>query len=64
MCTHYLTFYPLYLTTMIAVFTSAIIKEARGLWMVINSDFPDPSFVQSTDRIWYAFGSNSNSKHV
>jgi beta-xylosidase len=49
---------------MIAVFASAIMKEARGPWMAINSDFPDPSFVRSTDGTWYAFGSNGNGKRV
>ncbi|GIJ86982.1 hypothetical protein Asppvi_005881 [Aspergillus pseudoviridinutans] len=38
--------------------------EARGPWMAINSDFPDPGFVRSTDGAWYAFGTNGNGKRI
>jgi beta-xylosidase len=48
---------------MIDVFTSAIM-EAKGPWMVINSDFPDPGFVRSADGTWYAFGTNGNGKRI
>jgi hypothetical protein len=44
-------------------FTSAIMG-ARGPWMVINSDFPDPGFVRNTDGTWYAFSTNGNGKRV
>jgi hypothetical protein len=63
MWTPKLTYLLLCLTTVIAVFTSAIM-EARGPWMVINSDFPDPGFVRSTDGTWYAFGTNGNGKRI
>ncbi|RHZ60464.1 glycoside hydrolase family 43 protein [Aspergillus thermomutatus] len=49
---------------MTAAFASPVEKRARGPWMAINSDFPDPSFVQSADGAWYAFGTNGNGKRV
>lgn len=32
--------------------------------MAINSDFPDPSFVQDAEGAWYAFSTNGNGKRV
>ncbi|KAE8351379.1 glycosyl hydrolase [Aspergillus coremiiformis] len=31
---------------------------------VLDTDFPDPSFVQAADGTWYAFGSNGNGKRI
>ncbi|GAQ06298.1 hypothetical protein ALT_3619 [Aspergillus lentulus] len=57
------TFWALGLT-MTAVFASPVEKRARGPWMAINSDFPDPSFVQDAEGAWYAFSTNGNGKRV
>ncbi|KAL2817311.1 glycoside hydrolase family 43 protein [Aspergillus granulosus] len=33
-------------------------------WLAIDSDFPDPSFLQAPDGSWYAFGTNGNNRRV
>ncbi|PLB38905.1 glycoside hydrolase family 43 protein [Aspergillus candidus] len=40
------------------------LKAAEGARLVINADFPDPSFVETPEGIWYAFGTNSKDKKV
>ncbi|PYH90464.1 endo-arabinase [Aspergillus ellipticus CBS 707.79] len=40
------------------------IRAAGAPWLAINSDFPDPGFVQGADGVWYAFGTNGNGKTI
>jgi beta-xylosidase len=46
------------------VLASPFQVQQVGAVMAIDSDFPDPSFVQATDGTWYAFGTNGNGKRV
>ena len=39
-------------------------KRAKGAWMGLHTDFPDPSFMKAADGKWYAFGTNGNGKRV
>ena len=39
-------------------------KRAKGSWLGLDTDFPDPSFLHAADNKWYAFGSNGNGKRV
>ncbi|OJJ46176.1 hypothetical protein ASPZODRAFT_67443 [Penicilliopsis zonata CBS 506.65] len=39
-------------------------KRAKGPWLALDTDFPDPSFIKGEDGTWYAFGTNSNGKRV
>ncbi|KAJ5124987.1 Glycoside hydrolase family 43 [Penicillium bovifimosum] len=39
-------------------------KRAKGPWLGLNTDFPDPSFLKAADNKWYAFGTNGNGKRV
>jgi hypothetical protein len=39
-------------------------KRAKGAWMSLHTDFPDPSFMKAADGKWYAFGTNGNGKRV
>jgi hypothetical protein len=39
-------------------------KRAKGPWLGLNTDFPDPSFMKAADNKWYAFGTNGNGKRV
>jgi hypothetical protein len=32
--------------------------------LALNTDFPDPAFVQHTDGSWYAFGTNGNGERI
>lgn len=32
--------------------------------MGLHTDFPDPSFLQATDGMWYAFATNGNGKRI
>lgn len=53
------------LTTLFtSVLTSPIQPRAQGPWLAIDTNFPDPSFVQADDGTWYAFGTNGNGKRV
>lgn len=48
-------------TTLLA---SPIHPRAQGPWLALDTNFPDPSFVQADDGTWYAFGTNGNGKRV
>jgi hypothetical protein len=37
---------------------------STGITLALNTDFPDPAFVQHTDGSWYAFGTNGNGKRI
>ncbi|KAJ5371671.1 Glycoside hydrolase family 43 [Penicillium concentricum] len=39
-------------------------KRAKGPWLGLNTNFPDPSFMKAADNKWYAFGTNGNGKRV
>ncbi|KAJ5462304.1 hypothetical protein N7530_010509 [Penicillium desertorum] len=39
-------------------------KRAKGAWLGLNTNFPDPSFMKAADNKWYAFGTNGNGKRV
>ncbi|KAJ5591977.1 uncharacterized protein N7459_002346 [Penicillium hispanicum] len=39
-------------------------KRAKGPWMGLNTNFPDPSFLKAADGKWYAFGTNGNGKRI
>jgi beta-xylosidase len=39
-------------------------KRGGTITLALNTDFPDPAFVQHTDGSWYAFGTNSNGKRI
>jgi hypothetical protein len=39
-------------------------KRAKGPWLGLNTDFPDPSFMKAADNKWYAFGTNGNGKRI
>ncbi|KAG0154502.1 hypothetical protein PDIDSM_70 [Penicillium digitatum] len=39
-------------------------KRAKGPWLGLNTNFPDPSFMKAADNRWYAFGTNGNGKRV
>ncbi|CAL5867202.1 uncharacterized protein PFLUO_LOCUS1415 [Penicillium psychrofluorescens] len=43
---------------------SGPVKRTNGPWLAINSDFPDPSFLQAADGVWYAFGTNGNGHRI
>ncbi|BCR87340.1 glycoside hydrolase family 43 protein [Aspergillus chevalieri] len=43
---------------------SPIQPRAQGPWLALDTNFPDPSFVQADDKTWYAFGTNGNGKRV
>lgn len=48
-----------------AVLSSPLLpKRAKGPWMGLDTNFPDPSFLKASDGIWYAFGTNGNGKRV
>lgn len=47
-----------------AISSPMIHKRANGVHMGLNTDFPDPSFLQATDGKWYAFGTNGNGKRI
>ncbi|PWY71830.1 endo-arabinase [Aspergillus sclerotioniger CBS 115572] len=47
-----------------SVISSPIQVRTTGPWMAIDSDFPDPGFVQADDGTWYAFGTNGNNRTV
>ncbi|KAJ5781262.1 Glycoside hydrolase family 43 [Penicillium paradoxum] len=44
--------------------TPLLEKRAKGSWLGLNTDFPDPSFMKAADNKWYAFGTNGNGKRV
>lgn len=46
------------------VLGSPIAPRSAGPWLAIDSDFPDPGFVQGDDGAWYAFGTNGNGRTV
>ncbi|KAL1846818.1 hypothetical protein Plec18170_008959 [Paecilomyces lecythidis] len=46
------------------VLASPVQKRARGPWMALDTDFPDPSFVGDPNGGWYAFGTNGNGKTI
>jgi hypothetical protein len=37
---------------------------STSITLALNTDFPDPAFVQHTDGSWYAFGTNGNGKRI
>lgn len=37
---------------------------SSSITLALNTDFPDPAFVQHTDGSWYAFGTNGNGKRI
>jgi beta-xylosidase len=44
---------------------SPLQKRVAGPRLVLDTNFPDPSFVQDgNDDSWYAFGTNGNGKRV
>ncbi|KAH8692055.1 putative endo-arabinase [Talaromyces proteolyticus] len=50
-----------------AVFSSPLLpssKRSGNFKLALNTDFPDPAFIQHTDGSWYAFGTNSNGKRI
>lgn len=52
------------LTFLTTILASPIQKRAQGPWLALDTNFPDPSFVQHDDGKWYAFGTNGNGKRV
>ncbi|OJJ97720.1 glycoside hydrolase family 43 protein [Aspergillus aculeatus ATCC 16872] len=46
------------------VLGSPVAPRSAGPWLAIDSDFPDPGFVQGDDGAWYAFGTNGNGRTV
>lgn len=59
-----LSSWALCLTLITTVLASPIQKRAQGPWLALDTNFPDPSFVQHDDGKWYAFGTNGNGKRV
>lgn len=37
---------------------------STSIALALNTDFPDPAFVQHTDGSWYAYGTNGNGKRI
>lgn len=37
---------------------------STSITLALNTDFPDPAFVQHTDGSWYAFATNGNGKRI
>jgi hypothetical protein len=59
------TWVVLTLSLLPAVLGSPIIsKRAKGAWLGLNTNFPDPSFMKAADNKWYAFGTNGNGKRI
>ncbi|KAJ6086579.1 hypothetical protein N7467_005493 [Penicillium canescens] len=59
------TWVALTLSLLPAVLGSPIIsKRAKGAWLGLNTNFPDPSFMKAADNKWYAFGTNGNGKRI
>ncbi|KAL2816249.1 Arabinanase/levansucrase/invertase [Aspergillus cavernicola] len=61
------TFLTLLLGLALVTASAALVtpRQTEGApWLVIDSDFPDPSFVQAPDGSWYAFGTNGNDRRV
>ena len=52
------------LTLITTILASPIQKRAQGPRLALDTNFPDPSFVQHDDGKWYAFGTNGNGKRV
>ncbi|GKZ21292.1 hypothetical protein AbraIFM66951_000820 [Aspergillus brasiliensis] len=44
--------------------SSPIDIRTTGPWLALDTDFPDPGFVQADDGTWYAFGTNGNNRTV
>ncbi|GKZ79707.1 hypothetical protein AnigIFM56816_003913 [Aspergillus niger] len=64
MWTHLPSLCALGLTLITSVITSPIEIRATGPWLALDTDFPDPGFVQADDGTWYAFGTNGNNRTV
>ncbi|KAJ5900046.1 hypothetical protein N7495_004790 [Penicillium taxi] len=48
-----------------AVLGSPILrKRTKGVFLGLNTDFPDPSFLKAADGVWYAFGTNGNGHRI
>lgn len=63
--THHLpTLWALSLTLLTTVLSSPIALRTTGPWLALDTDFPDPGFVQADDGTWYAFGTNGNNRTV
>lgn len=63
--THHLpTLWALTLTLLTPVLSSPITLRTTGPWLALDTDFPDPGFVQADDGTWYAFGTNGNNRTV
>lgn len=37
---------------------------STSIKLALDTDFPDPSFIQHTDGTWYAFGTNGNGHRI
>lgn len=37
---------------------------SSSITLALDTDFPDPAFVQHTDGSWYAFATNGNGKRI
>ncbi|OJJ68942.1 hypothetical protein ASPBRDRAFT_132454 [Aspergillus brasiliensis CBS 101740] len=65
MWTHYLpSLWALGLALIPSVISSPIDIRTTGPWLALDTDFPDPGFVQADDGTWYAFGTNGNNRTV
>ncbi|PWY89130.1 Arabinanase/levansucrase/invertase [Aspergillus heteromorphus CBS 117.55] len=51
-------------TLVSCVLSSPVEIRAAGPWLALDTDFPDPGFVQADDGSWYAFGTNGNNKTI
>ena len=49
---------------LISAILASPIEKRSGPWKILDTNFPDPSFVQAVNGSWYAFGTNGNGKHV
>ncbi|PYH38201.1 glycoside hydrolase family 43 protein [Aspergillus neoniger CBS 115656] len=63
--THHLpSLWALTLALLTPVLSSPITLRTTGPWLALDTDFPDPGFVQADDGTWYAFGTNGNNRTV
>lgn len=41
-----------------------MMKSIKGVRMGLDTNFPDPAFLETPDRKWYAYGTNGNGKRI
>lgn len=60
-----LAWWAFFLAMLPAVLGTPLLQErAQGAWMALDTNFPDPSVLQTPDGKWYAYGTNGNGKRV